>query len=248
VFSSDDREQLRTRLIERARSDPRISAAAAVGSSASGGDRWSDLDLTFAVAPGVPVKDVLDEWTGSLVSADGAAVLFDLPVWSTIYRVFLLPGALQVDLSFTPASDFGARGPRFELLFGDAVRHPDPGAPPLESLFGLGVHHAVRGHICIERGRVWQAEYWIHETRNQALALACQRRGLESSHGRGFDALPADVRDAFAGSLARDLTAPELRRALAVATAGLLREAADIPESVRRVEPMLAEILDAHRP
>jgi hypothetical protein len=48
--------------------------------------------------------------------------------------------------------------------------------------------------------------------------------------------------------LARDLTAPELRRALAVATAGLLREAADIPESVRRVEPMLAEILDAHRP
>jgi hypothetical protein len=34
-----------------------------------------------------------------------AVHLFDLPFLSSLYRVFLLPGSLQVDLSFTPAAD-----------------------------------------------------------------------------------------------------------------------------------------------
>lgn len=245
MFSSDDRDRIIERLIDQARADPRVIAAAAVGSSASGGDRWSDIDLTFGIAPDVPVGSVLADWTAMMARDHGAAVLFDLPAWSAIYRVFLLPGALQVDLSFAPAADFGPRGPRFRLLFGDAVDHPFPPPPSLEEIFGLGVHHAVRGHICIERGRYWQAEYWIHETRNQALALACQRRGLAPGYGRGFDALPAEVHHAFAGSLATNLSATELRRALAAVTTGLLREAGDIPEHVQQVAPMLAEICQA---
>ena len=242
MFSSEDREHLREWLVERARSDSRVVAAAAVGGSASRGDRWSDLDLTFAVADGVSVDAVLTDWTHARVSERDAAVLFDLPVPPTIYRVFLLPGALQVDLSFTPAATFGARGPRFQLLFGAAVAHPFAPPPLPEHLFGIGAHHAVRGHICIERGRLWQAEYWIHGVREQAFALACLRRGLETSEGRGFDALPQAVRDRFAGTLVGNLTVPELRRALAVATTELLREADDIAEVAQRVRPKLEEI------
>ena len=226
MFGVDDRERIRQRLTDKARSDPRVVAAAAVGSSAGGGDRWSDLDLTFGVAAGESVEAVLADWTRTLVADFAAAVLFDLPVRSTTYRVFLLPGALQVDLSFTPAAEFGARGPRFRLLFGEAVAHPWASPPSAASLFGLGVHHAVRGHICIERGRLWQAEYWIHEARDEALTLACRRRGLDASHGRGFDGLPPEVRDG-----------------LAVATAALLREAGDVPAiDVRRLRPMLADL------
>lgn len=247
MFSSADRDRIEERLIERARADRRVIAAAAVGSSAGGGDRWSDIDLTFGVASDVPLETMLADWTALMVHDHGAAALFDLPVSSTIYRVFLLPGALQVDLSFTPATDFGPRGPRFRLLFGDAVEHPFPPPPSLEQTFGLGVHHAVRAHICIERGRRWQAEYWIHETRHQALALACQRRGLEPSYGRGFDALPAEVHRSFAGSLATGLAAGELRRALAVTTAALIREASDLPDQVQRVESMLADFYDPNR-
>ena len=244
MFGIEDRERLRELLIERARSDPRVVAAAAVGASAStsGGDRWSDLDLTFGVAAGEAVEAVLADWTRPLITDFAAVVLFDLPVKSTIYRVFLLPGLLQVDLSFSPAAEFGARGPRFQLLFGDAVEHPEAPPPAAEDLFGLAVHHVVRGHFCIVRGRPWQAEYWIHAARDQTLSLACHRRGLDVHYGRGFDRLPREVRDGLAGALVRSLTDDELRRALAVATAGLLREAVDIPEVVRRVRPMLEDL------
>src|SRR5437588_1761644 len=116
MFTEDERERVREHLIHLARHDERIVAAAAVGGSAGESDRWSDLDLTFSVAEGVPVDAVLAHWTDTLVADFGAVVLFDLPHLSSIYRVFLLPGALQVDLSFTPEREFGALGPRFLLL------------------------------------------------------------------------------------------------------------------------------------
>ena len=65
MFAVEDRERVRSRLIARARSDPRLVAAAAIGASAGEGDRWSDLDLTFGVADAAPVEDVLTDWTGS---------------------------------------------------------------------------------------------------------------------------------------------------------------------------------------
>ena len=242
MFSPEYREAVREQLIDIARNDAAITAAAVVGSSASGGDRWSDLDLTFAVADGQSVQEVLADWTGRVVATFDAAVLFDLPFLSTIYRVFLFPGALQVDLSFTPAAEFGARGPRFKLIFGEAVERPftPPSSP--EDIFGQGVHHAVRAHISIQRGKLYQAEYWLHEVRNEALALACSRLGLEVRHGGGFDKLPASVHDAFAGSLIHRVTEAELRRALAIATTGLLNEAGHFPSIDKRVRPMLAEI------
>lgn len=224
MFSSEDRDQIRSALVEMAGADPRIVAAAAVGSSASGGDRWSDLDLTFGVADAVPVEKVLTDWTETVVSTFGAVVLFDLPHDSVIYRVFLLPGILQVDLSFAPASEFGALGPRFQLLFGEALERPltPPSSP--DNVFGLGVHHIVRARICVERGRLWQAEYWIHEARDQALTLACLRRGLQSTYGRGFDDLPQEVRDRMSNALVQSLAVSELRRALEVVASGLLEE------------------------
>jgi hypothetical protein len=242
MFSPEERERIREALIERARADPRLVAAAAVGSSATGGDRWSDLDLTFAVAYGMPVDEVLADWTQAVVAEWDAAVLFDLPRLSTIYRVFLLPGMLQVDLSFTPAAEFGALGPRFGLLFGEAVERSWAPPPSPDHLFGLGVHHAVRAHICIERGRLWQAEYWIHELRDEALTLACHRLGLNVSEGRGFDRLPPEVRGPLEGALAANLKPPELRRALGAATGGLLREADAVGIDSPRVYAMLQEL------
>jgi hypothetical protein len=39
-----------------------------VGSlAADGGDRFSDLDLTFGIADHVPVAQVLDDWTRTLI-------------------------------------------------------------------------------------------------------------------------------------------------------------------------------------
>src|SRR4030095_16077827 len=121
MFTVSDRERVHDYVLQLASSDARVVAGAVVGSLAlSEGDRWSDLDLTFAVADDVSVFDVLEDWTRTIVEDLDAAHLFDLPSGPSIYRVFLLPGCLQFDLSFTPASKFGAAGPKFKLLFGSA--------------------------------------------------------------------------------------------------------------------------------
>lgn len=249
MFTVDDRNRVRDRVLALAAADPRVAAGAVVGSLAlHEGDRWSDLDLTFAVANDVPVADVLSDWTGAIVDEFDAVMLFDLPAGPSIYRVFMLPGCLQFDLSFTPAESFGATSPKFRLLFGEAVTKPHMPAPTPHELFGYAVHHALRARFCIERGRVWQAEYWLSGVRDYALHLACLQHDLPARNGRGFDDLPADVLAAFDGALAQSLAPAELLRALQVAITGLLREASQAPEiadMAGQVEPQLRELTQA---
>jgi hypothetical protein len=240
MFSISDRDRIRDYVLKLASADARVVAGAVVGSLAlHEGDRWSDLDLTFAVADNISVFDVLEDWTRTIVKELDAVHLFDLPSGASIYRVFLLPGCLQFDLSFTPASQFGATGPKFKMIFGSSVERPH--TPPLAAheLFGYAVHHALRARFCIERGRYWQAEYWISSTRDCALSLACRRRGLPAYHGRGFDDLSAEVRDAFKSALVTSLEPAELLRALSSTIEGLLQEADEVKEMATKVEPQL---------
>ena len=236
MFTVEERQQIRERLLTKARSDGRVVAGAEVGSTAGGGgDRWSDLDLTFGVADGTNTAELLDDWTAELAEQFSSVHLFDVSLQSSIYRVFLLPGNLQLDLSFTPRAEFGAIGPKFTLLFGTAIVKTFIEPPSAAHIFGLGAHHAVRARICIERGRAWQAEYWISGVRDQALALACRSRGLESGNGRGFDDLPPDVLDRLDEALVRSFEREELMRTLKAAVDGLLSEAAgheDVPPGI----------------
>jgi len=243
VFEPEYRELVNERVLAMADTDPRIVAGAVVGGLAHGpGDRWSDLDLTFGVADGVPVAEVLDDWTRRLEEEFDAVAVFDLPRGTSVYRVFIFPGCLQVDLSFTPQPDFGARGPRFRLLFGEAIEHPPVSLPSPQELFGLAVHHAVRARFCIERGRVWEAEYWISALRDHALERACLARGLEHAYGRGFDELPADLKARFEPALVRSLEADQLLHALHAAVSGLLAETDDVADLAARVEPRLRSL------
>ena len=243
MFSVSDRDRIRDYVLQLASSDARVVAGAVVGSLAlSEGDRWSDLDLTFAVADNVSVFDVLEDWTGNIVKEFEAVHLFDLPSGASIYRVFLLPGCLQFDLSFTPASQFGAAGPRFRLLFGTSVEKPHIPPPPAEELFGYAVHHVLRARFCIERGRYWHAEYWISSARDCALSLACRRRGLPAYYGRGFDDLPREVLGVFLPSFVASLEREALLRALRCVIHGLLGEAEEVNELAGNVEPQLREL------
>ena len=246
MFSVRDRDRIRDRVLQLAATDARVVAGAVVGSLALGeGDRWSDLDLTFAVADDLSVLDVLEDWTRELVEEFDAVHLFDLSSGASIYRVFLLPGCLQFDLSFTPASKFGASGPKFKLIFGSSVEKPYIQPPSAQELFGYAVHHALRARFCIERGRYWQAEYWISGTRDYALSLACRHRGITASHGRGFDDLPPEVRNTFMSALVTSMERDELLRALGCAIEGLLHEVDEVRELAIKIEPQLRELTAA---
>ncbi|MEU4675255.1 nucleotidyltransferase domain-containing protein [Amycolatopsis sp. NPDC023774] len=200
------------------------------------GDRWSDIDLTFAVADTTKPVAVLDEWAEKLRTQFDGTALFDLAADPITYRVFLLPGALQVDVSVTPTSQFAARGDTFRLLFGE-VNDPIAAAPRDNTdAFGHAVHHAVRARVCIERGRALQAEYWISSLRNETLTLASRRAGVQDWHARGAHLLPAETRERFAEALVRSLDPAELSRALTVAIDLLLDESDHAPALAARVE------------
>jgi hypothetical protein len=241
VFTVEQRDAVRERLLQLAEDDERIVAGAAVGSLAvGGGDRFSDLDLTFAVADDAQVAEVLADWTRTLADELVAIHLVDLERGPTIYRVFLLPDALQFDLSLTPAADFRPAGPRFALLFGEtAPGEPRFPAPPAASdLFGWGVVYALHARACIERGRVWQAEHYVGAVRDHALSLACLRRGLPAVQARGYDDLPAQTLANLAGAHVAELEPEALRDALAAAVHALVSEgeAADIEHASRVAE------------
>jgi hypothetical protein len=79
VFTVEQRDALRELVLRLAEEDERVVAGAAVGSLAEdGGDRFSDLDLTFGIADHVEVADVLDDWTRTLIDELDALQLAEL--------------------------------------------------------------------------------------------------------------------------------------------------------------------------
>jgi hypothetical protein len=208
------------------------------------GDRWSDLDLTFAVADALPVTDVLGDWTRRLADEVGAVELFDLPSGASIYRVFLLPDAsssispsrrLRPSARRARSSDCCSARPWRSRTCSRPTRMSSSATPCITRC----------ARFCIERGRYWQAEYWVSGVRDYALSLACRARGLPTSHGRGFDELPDDVRDGFADALVLSLERDELLRALGSAIAGLLREASEVRDLAATTEPGLRALTAA---
>jgi hypothetical protein len=241
VFTVEQRDALRDRLLRLAEEDERVVAGAAVGSLAvDGGDRFSDLDLTFSIADHVPVADVLHDWTRTLSDELAAVPLADLARGPTTYRVFLLADALQCDLSLTPAAQFRPAGPRFRLLFGETAAGASAGPPPAVAgdlflptpvlagdLFGWGVIYALHARACIERGRVWQAEHYVGAVRDHALSLACLREGVPPVQARGFDDLPAETLARYEDAHVREVEPGALRAGLAASVLALMHEGAE---------------------
>jgi hypothetical protein len=240
LFDVSKRDAARSRILEIARRDSRVVSGAVVGSFAlTEGDRWSDLDLTFAVADDIALTEVLDDWATILRAEFDGVVLFDLPSGPSVYRVFLLPGALQVDLSVTPASEFRARGETFRLLFGETQNAVPVHIRPSTEVFGHAVHHALHARVSIERDHPLQAEYWISLLRDETLALASARLGLPTSQARGAHELPREVVVRLTDALVRSLDADELTRALGAAVKALLAERGQAATLAAAVEPQL---------
>ena len=243
MFTPEERERIRDRVFELARSDARVSGGALTGSAVAGtADRWSDVDTSFGIAEGQDLEAVLADWTAELDREFGVVHHWDLRVPPTIYRVLLMPGGLELNVVVTPAAEFGAHGPNFRLLFGESVEHPPERPPDVGLLIGWSWVYALSARTAIERGQLWKAENYVSAVRDHALALACVRHGEPHTYGRGFDRLPADVLALYEDALVQSADTAELRRALAVATERFLGEVAEVePELAERLRPPLTE-------
>jgi hypothetical protein len=237
MFTVEQRARLRSQLLEYAANDQRISGGAITGSGAAAQeDQWSDIDLAFGVGDAAALSKVLSDWTDHMYRQHLALHHLDIRSGAWIYRVFLMPNTLQVDLAFVPAAEFQALAPTFRLVFGRANEPQNLPAPSPRDIIAFGWLYAVHARSSIARRKLWQAEYMISAMRDSALALACIRHGLPAVHGRGLDLLPNEVTARYEGCLVRQLDLAELSRAFRQVTHGLLSE-------IRSIEEQLAERL-----
>jgi predicted nucleotidyltransferase len=253
MFTREFRDHVRHRVLELAKADPRVTAAALIGSTALGtGDQWSDVDVAFGIADGNGLETVVDDWTEAIDKEFGVVNHFDLQTGGLadvalagrkrIFRVFLLHSGLEVDISLMPTSEFGGYGPHFRTLFGTTQPLEAPSQPETSYVIGLSWLHVLHARASIERNRGWQAEYWISGLRDQILTLACLRLGEDARYGRGWSRLPASTSHPLSEALVRSLDATELRRALAVGTLCLIGELEQSDEQLcARLAPLLRE-------
>jgi hypothetical protein len=225
MFSREEREQVRAALVRAAQADSNVTGAAHLGSAAADRlDDWSDIDLALCVSHDAAVEGVIDAWTARMYSYHEAIAHCDVRRGETLYRVFLLRNTLQVDLSFWPADRFGATGPKFKLIFGNANEPRLSASDNAAELIGLAWLYALHVRSSIARRRLLQAEYMLSNMRNRVIALACLREGLSTSEGRGFDDLSLDQKTRFAECYPSSLDAEEFQRALQRTMHALINE------------------------
>ena len=241
MFTVDERDRVRQRLLGLAGNDRDVVAAAITGSYvADGGDEWSDIDLAFGIRG--ELAPALERWT-NILGRDFAAIHnWDLPWGSTIYRVFLLPDWLQVDIAFTPEADFGPRGPNWRTVFGGTVEVATTPPTPRDELIGFAWVYARHAQACIERRKPWQAEWAISGIRDNVIALACLRLGYITRYAKGAELLPQEILASLEPTLVRSLDEHEQRRGLAAAATALAAELErTTPALGAKIGPMLAE-------
>ena len=247
MFTPEERDGLRTDLLARGRRDPRITGGALTGSaSVAAEDRWSDIDLAFGVRESVQLHEVLEDFTSYMRDARGALEHLDVLRDPWIYRVFLMPSTLQVDLAFAPATHFQARARTFKLVFGEAAAASHIADPDPRELIGYAWLYALHARSSIARGRRWQAEYMIGLMRDQIVSLACVRLGLPAREARGADRLPDAVTRPLEAALIGGLERADLVPAFAAATEVLIREIGGFDEVLAtRLTPTLAALLES---
>ncbi|MBD79536.1 MAG: hypothetical protein CL840_11515 [Crocinitomicaceae bacterium] len=227
LFKEEERTALYNQLVQIGQLDNRIIGGALVGSfAADKQDKWSDLDISFGIKGDINPKKVLDKWA-DLLSMDYEIIhYFDVPHSLAIYRVLLFSSGLEVDLSVIPESEYGPKSPNFRLLFGRALENKKFPNPSIEKLRGWGWHHVMHANSSINRGKLWQAEFWISNLREHIIALKCLRFGLPSAHGRGVDQLPKSELNYLDKTLIKAIEVKELRTSLNSSTQLLVEEIA----------------------
>lgn len=227
MFDVGDRDELRARLIEAARQDPEVSAAAVLGSAARGTeDRFSDIDLALRVNLGVELSSVADRWTQLIRREQAVIDQLDVQASGGLYRVFLLASTLQVDLSFWSHGQLVTGGAPVRLLFGEADDTTDPGTGE-DAMDHLRMTwlYALHVRAAVARGRSWQAVWMLEGMRNRLISMYCVRYGLPAHEGRGVDGLPGSIRASLLDTLVTRTDPADLRATLRTLVTLLLTEA-----------------------
>jgi len=244
MFTETDRAAALARAVELLTDDRRVEAVVLTGSLGRGqGDRWSDIDLDAVIADEADVDAVTTEWETLAYREWPVVHHYATEFGTTRVRGFLLRDALLLDLAFQPVGDFEAWAP-VQVLFDRTGRvtkvaekwAPWSPTPDWRSEAGFAAHDVLHAWVAANRGRKWQAAYFLQRIRNRALALASERHGFDSDDFARVDDVPADETSPMEATLVPNLRSDVLHEAIDRATRAFLDE-------LRRHDQALAERL-----
>lgn len=225
MYTKAYRNKVQNLIISFAEADERITDCAIVGSESIGeNDQWSDIDLTFGVDNEVEIPNILSDWNRLMSKHFGANALFDLGYKESIYRVYLLPNVLQVDLSFTPTKHFGALTKKFKLVFGKEKKRRFTALPQPKTIYGYAVLYALKTRCSLERGKPWQAHHYLEKFKDYILMLKCLSDNLIPFEGRGYDKLSNSFLKKIQSSLITSPSHQEIKKSLQILIAILISE------------------------
>lgn len=246
VPTDHERQDAMDQLVQMLSSDERVVAVVLAGSMAGGTtDRWSDIDLEVAVDGAADAAAVAADWVRRMYAEFDVAHHFEVSFDATLVRGFLLNGLLEVDLSFESVDELSVWEPA-RLLFdrsgagAAALERPatwEPQPPDYAGESGFTWHDVLHACAAIERGRPWQAVFYLQRVRNRALSLASERHGADADFFDHVDDLPVEERAPLEDSLVGSLETDALIAAIDAATRGYLAE-------LRRGDPALADRLE----
>lgn len=244
IFTPTDRDETLARVLTLLETDPRIEAAVLTGSLGAGrADRWSDMDVAGVVGGGESCEEVAADWVARIYRELPVAHHYETAFGTTLVRGFLLDSGLVVDLAFTPSGDFSVWAP-VQVAFdrtGTASKAADSPeswspTPDWRTEAGFAWHDVLHGCVAANRGKPWQALYYLQRVRNRTLALASERHGFDADEFTHVDELPPNERDPLLATLVSDLERASLLYAIEVAARAFLDE-------LRRGDPTLADRL-----
>jgi hypothetical protein len=247
VFDIGHRDRVRDLVLDIASSDPRVVAGAVVGSLAyDEGDRWSDLDLMFAVADEVPVSEVLEAWTTTVVREFRAVQLFDLPSGPIIYRVFLLPHGLELICRSRERPTFARVVPSSECCSEWLSKSGTSCRPPHMSCLATpsttpSTHALPSSEVGIGRRSIGSARY----ATAHSPSLVAASGSMAGTAGTSTDCLPISWSPSTMRSRAR-LNLMNSIVPFGSAMAALLRESTQAGEMADKVEGQLRELASGY--
>jgi hypothetical protein len=89
------------------------------------------------------------------------------------------------------------------------------------------VIYALHARVCIERGRIRQAEHYVGAVRDHALSCACLREERTAAQARGYDDLSAETLARFEDAHVGAIEPEALRTALSASVLALMHEGAE---------------------
>lgn len=232
LFTPDQREQLLQRVASLLEDDDRIEGVVLFGSMVTGPDRWSDIDVEAVVGDKSSLPSVIDDAVARVYEDLLVIHHFEVDFGDTLLRGFLLDRFLEIDIAFTPSSNFVVSGPA-KVLFerADSLTHAvsevkpwRPSPPDHAAYAGFTWHDVIHACVAVRRGRPWQALWYMERIRNRTLTLASERRGNYADFFDYVDDLPADLRDHLHATVVGSLHPDRLFTAISAATVGFLAE------------------------